>query len=95
MGNPYFTRKKVAIQGPLEVYTLEDLKHAIVQLGGVYTEDLREASLIIYGRESDLAKSRDPYLVYPNAIPQCEVKIDDLLQEFPNGIEGFLPQRRG
>lgn len=87
--NIYFTGKKVAIDG-CTLYPIDGLKTAVAKMGGTLVTDLNQAELIVYGKNSVLAASRDPYRDYPNAISSWEGKVDDLLQELPNGIEDLF-----
>jgi hypothetical protein len=89
MKSPYFTGKKVCLDG-LTLYSAEDMERAIVKLGGEVCPQRVWADLIIYGKNSELAAAEDPYKVYPNAMVSWEGKIDDLLQELPDGIESLF-----
>ncbi|BDD79686.1 hypothetical protein [Burkholderia phage FLC9] len=89
MKNPYFHDKKVMVSGTT-IYPRENLLKAVVKLGGTWWDDPETADLIIYGEDSDIHAARDPDQLYPDAMKCWEGKVDDLLQELPDGIESLF-----
>ena len=89
MNNIYFTGKKVLIDG-VTLYSADNLARAVAKLGGEVCQNPENADLIIYGKDSEIAQDTQPGTLYPNAITTWEGKVDDLVQELPNGIEDLF-----
>jgi hypothetical protein len=89
--NLYFHDKKVYLDNT-SIYPEEGLKKAIKKLGGEVTTDVKSADLIVYGPDTDLRfdLSPTPEEIYPKAMFCWEGKIDDLVQELPEGIESLF-----
>jgi len=83
--NPYFFEKKVYLDG-LTIYDPANMELAVRRLGGEVCQNPLNADLIIYGKNSEIAKDMQPMTLYPHAVTSWEGKVDDLVQELEEGI---------